>query len=334
MGYAAEKKEAERKWRRWKGILFLVGLVLVLAAAIVAIVIPPATWKYRVGLPDIEERKNDELRIHFIDVGQGDATLIELPDGKIALIDGGDGLEQSDTAIMRLLYALDVDTIDYLFLTHADEDHCGSLDVVLEYMQVKRAYIPLASQTGNEQYAQFRVALAQEEKEYGCNVTHLKNDIDVSGDGYTFTCLYPSKREVEDRLSKSGDFDDESNEYSAVLFLEYKGVSALFTGDLPMEQEEKLKDLSDAGLLGVDLTDTEILKAGHHGSKYSTGETLLALLHAETAVISCGANAYGHPHEEVLERLRAAGVETYRTDEQGNVIVSIQTGGYTVTALG
>ncbi len=332
MGYAAEKKKAEGKWRRFKIILFAVCLCLVLALAIVAIVIPPSSWKYRVSLPDIDERKTGEMRIHFLDVGQGDATIVELPDGKIALIDGGTANEHSEKALMRYLYALKIDTVHYLFLTHADEDHCGGLDTVLKYMQVERAYIPLASATVNTEYGQFYAQLIKEE---GCEISELKNDTQIVGDGYVLACLYPSVYDVETAKASGTTFDENTNDYSAVLWLEYEGVSTLLMGDLPADKESVLIEGSEAGIVRADLMGTDVLHVGHHGSKNATSAVFLSFIQAEVAVISCGENEYGHPSEETLSRLQAAGVATYRTDTQGSIVVRVQTGGsYSVANLG
>ncbi len=329
MGYAAEKREAERKWRRCKLVLFIVTLSLLAFLVGVSVFIPPATWKYRVSLPDVDKRKAGEMRVHFLDVGQGDATLIELPDGKIALIDGGDASAKAECALMRYLYALDIDTIDYLILTHADEDHCGSLDIAIRYMRVKRAYIPLASPSINEQYAQFYAELV---KEKDCVIAYAQNGVDLSGNDYTFAFLYPYRYDVETRLEEGKTFDGATNEYSAVLWLEYNEQSVLFTGDLPTTKEEALLAFSSSNVFDVDLSDTEVLKVGHHGSNHSTGERLLQALNAETAVISCGENEYGHPDEELLFRLQEAGIKAYRTDRQGNIVfcVSKEGEGYTI----
>ncbi|MBQ7924566.1 MAG: MBL fold metallo-hydrolase [Clostridia bacterium] len=320
MGYAAEKKKAERKWRRMKVILAVGCFALALVCALIAVFIPPSSWKYRMRLPNVDERLEGELRIHFIDVGQGDATLIELPDAKVALIDGGNGGQAAEYAIMRYLYALDIETVDYLIVTHADEDHCGALDTVLKYIKVKNAYLPVASATVNTQYAEFYTALM---KEKNCRIAYAKNGLEMNGENYTFTFLYPYGYDVDTALKEGKTFDENSNEYSAVVWLDYNGVSALFTGDLPSTKENLFIDTYASGLSEVDVSDTEILKVGHHGSKYSTSAEFLALLSLETAVISCGESEYGHPDDTVLERLRVANTSVYRTDKQGGVVISV-----------
>ena len=333
MGYAAEKKKAERKWNKLKLILLVCTLSAVFVGAVLSFFLPSWSWKYRVCLPDVDKRADGELRVNFLDVGQGDATLIELPDGKIALIDGGNGDTATEYALMRYLYALRIDTIDYLIVTHADEDHCGGLDVVLKGLTVKNAYIPLSSAHANKEYEEFYEALTKEEN---CQVAYAKNGLKMRGENYEFVFLYPFANEVETAIDGNRNFDEDANAYSAVVWLEYNGVGALFTGDLPARQEERLLQAQTLGLLPVDISNTEIIKTGHHGSNDSTSAELLTAIGVKTAVISCGENAYGHPDERLLQRLQTAGVEIYRTDTQGSIVISVQkdSTGYATRALG
>ena len=126
--------------------------------------------------------------------------------------------------------------------------------------------------------------------------------------------------------------EEDVNERSGIVWLDYKGVSALFTADAPFSVEEKLMQESQVGAfspINVDLTSTEILKVAHHGSKNSTSESFLSYLSkVETAVISCGKdNDYGHPADELLQRLSRYSVDVYRTDTQGHIIVTISADG-------
>ena len=333
MGFAAEKKKADKKWSRLKLAVLFIVIAAVLACALLSVFLPSWSWKYRVSLPKVDKRADGEMRIHFLDVGQGDATIVELPDGKVALIDGGNASKDSEYALMRYLYALEIERIEYLILTHTDEDHCGSLDIVLDCLEVKNAYIPLASEQANTQYTQFYTALKAKER---CSVAYAKNGLRLNGENYSFVFLHPYAYDVESTLSAKGNFDDASNEYSAVLFLEYNGVGTLFMGDLPAEQEKILVQSQAAGILSTDISDTEILKVGHHGSNTSTSIELLSAIGVETAIISCGENTYGHPHEDTLGRLSEKEAQVYRTDTQGSIIVSVKKAEetYSVRALG
>ena len=142
MSYQAEKRKIEEKLKRIKTAVLCVVLVALFFLCVFSAFVPPDTWKYHVGKPSISKRSEGELRIHFLDVGQGDCTLIELPDGKVVLIDGGDGRESTEMSVMRYLNALDIDTIDHLILTHADADHCGSLAKIVEHKKILNAYLP------------------------------------------------------------------------------------------------------------------------------------------------------------------------------------------------
>ena len=331
MSYFTEKLKLESKVKRIKIIFAIIGSILLLALCIFSAFVPARTWKDYVSKPEIEKCADGEMRLHFLDVGQGDAALIELPDGKIMLIDGGDGSELATKSLMRYLNALKIKTIDYLLVTHADSDHCGGLDVVLECKKVRNVYIPKLAEITNQEYAQFAAELV---KEKACNVEYASRNVILSAEGaypYTLCFLYPYYWDAEDETT-------EDNDSSAIVWIDYKGVSALFTGDATSEIENVLMRDDTLGLFeprGVDLTSTEILKVAHHGSKYSTSEDFLEYLHTQTAVISCGnGNIYGHPNEETLQRLQSVNADVYRTDKNGNVVITIhQDGSYTTKCI-
>ena len=327
MGYEAEKRKVERKIKKLKIIAMLVAILVLGLLCLLSAWYPMETWKYYFALPKTGTRQAGEMRVHFLDVGQGDCEIIELPDGKIMLIDGGAD-DESATRIMRYLNALKVDTIDYLLITHADGDHCGGLQKVVRYKEIKQAFLPLADATENEAYA----AVYAEIVEKGCKWEYAARSIDLSASGefsYTLCFLYPYTLQAETATS--------NNESSAVVWLDYLGASVLFTGDAPIETEEKLMRDHRLGLLKekVMLTETELLKVAHHGSADSTSLSFLEYLGVEQAVISCGANnLYGHPTTEVLSALSIQSVETFRTDERGHLVWTVsQTGDYVLKAL-
>lgn len=329
MGYAKEKQSAERKWKRVKIIALAIALFLLAGLVVLASLVPAGSWKYYFALPKAGERADGEMRVHFIDVGQGDSTIVELPDGKIMLIDGGSASTGSTNAVMRYLNALDIRSIDYLVVTHADEDHCGGLDEVVKYKNIKRAYLPTVEPTENTEYAELYAAL----KKQGVDCVASSRNIRLDGAGaypYTLSFLYPYSYQSESL--------DGENEDSAVIWLDYKGVSALFTGDAPFATEEILMrddSLSDAFTArGVSLQSTEILKVAHHGSDSATSRRFVEYLGVKTAVISCGEdNAYGHPAQGVCTALQDR--EIYRTDRDGSVCVTVkEDGAYGVKTLG
>lgn len=150
MGYAAEKEVVEKKIKFWKRVALIVVGVLLIALVIFSCFVNPETWKYYFGMPKLRARADGEMRMHFLNVGEGDCAIIELPDGKVLMVDGGNGSEHTSTTIIRYLNALKIDTIDYLMVTHADSDHCGGLDKVVKYKKVKKAYITYNAPTINQ----------------------------------------------------------------------------------------------------------------------------------------------------------------------------------------
>ena len=132
MNYAEENEIVEKKIKLWKRVALILAVVLLAGACIFSAIVPAETWKYYHNLPKVRARKDGDLRMHFLDVGEGDCSIIEFPDGKVMLVDGGNGAEITATTILRYLNALKIKSIDYVMLTHADSDHCGALDSVLK----------------------------------------------------------------------------------------------------------------------------------------------------------------------------------------------------------
>ena len=131
MGYAKEKAKLESKVKRYKILCVFIVVTVLIGFCIFGFFIPPATWQYYFSLPSIETRQAGELRVHFLSVGQGDSTILEFPDGKVMLVDGGTNEKESVGTIMRYLNALKIKKIDMLVLSHADSDHCGGLKEVV-----------------------------------------------------------------------------------------------------------------------------------------------------------------------------------------------------------
>ena len=333
MGYRAEKLKTENKVKILKHVLLGILLFILLCLCIFSMFFPPSTWKYNVALPKIDKRKDGEMRIHFIDVGQGDSTLIELPDGKHMLIDGGNGSAASTKSLLRYLNALKIDQIDHLVVSHADGDHCGGLKAILSEVKVFNAYLPPSFSSEDVKYAEFYAAL----NKTNCEVIHSSRALANIGssaegieDGYTLSFLSPKTLTVEEVISGEMEVTDD-NVLSAVIWLDYQGVSTLFMGDAPKKIEEDLFRDYDLGLFkkrGVDLASTEILKVSHHGSDSATSLEFLQRLNVKEGIISCGkGNDYGHPHSSVLTRLTSVGANIHRTDEDGHICITVSKDG-------
>lgn len=335
MSYRETKEKLDKKSRKIKYVVLAVLIFVAAGLCIFSAFFPADTWKYYVKLPKVSARAEGELRIHFLSVGQGDCTILELPDGKTMMIDGGDGSEENTAAILRYVNALGIKRLDYLLLTHSDSDHCGGLDSVLKIKGANAVFFPGVPDGVNAEYASFYAALS----ESGAKATVSRRYLQIfSDDGeypYSLTFLWPYR--PENPGSPYGGADDgaytdaELNDTSAVVWLDYFGTSALFCGDASSAVEALL--MRDYGLgffegYGVELDGTEILKVSHHGSRSATSEEFVRFLGVETSVISCGrGNLYGHPAAEVCDVLSAAGAEIYRTDLDGNVTVAISPGG-------
>lgn len=308
--------------------------------------------------PDIPPRQAGELRVHFIDVGQGDAIVAELPDGKSMIVDAGGEVYASRSSLLRYVNALGIKKFDYLILSHPDEDHAGGMDDVLACYGAEKAFIPyIVSFGADSSYADFLDRLSRE----GCD-TEISNTYDAvlseQADAfYYFMILSPFESGVEgsyyDAANQDGATDTDVNNASAVVWLEYAGRSVLLTGDIGEEVEEKL--VSDYEMLGTSLFEREyltswgervtlapalegldFLKVSHHGSASSSSSAFLRLTSPEAAFVSVGAgNSYGHPAQETVGRLNEVGARIYRTDESGSIVLTIRSDGtYNIQTIG
>ena len=236
--------------------------------------------------------------IVFLDVGQGNATLLQTPDGDV-LVDCGP--ESAQETLCRKLKARGVQTLKFLILTHPDEDHIGGADVILEQFSVD-AILYNGGVEESESFARFLAAAAQK----NLPVTALDRDDEAILEDLKITVLHP-----EDRTDPG-----EGNKGSLVLRAEYRGLSVLFTGDAD-ESVEKLLLQGNAARLSA-----MVLQVGHHGAATSSSSEFLQAVSPSVAVISCGAgNRYGHPDGRVLERLRGIGATVYRTDLEGDIVL-------------
>ena len=225
--------------------------------------------------------------IYFIDVGQGDATLVVSNDGHSLLVDGG----RSKTRIRDRLSALGIQDIDAIAATHPDADHIAGLTEVLAMYKVENVYLN-GGQSSTATHADFLDAVEQE----GAIVSTLQMNDTFNLGAMVIKVLHP--------YQLTGD----SNVDSLVLQLGCGDVQVLLTGDSEIESEQSM--LSENVLQDIDL-----LKVGHHGSRSSTSQAFLDVIQPEVGVISAGFDSqYGHPHVEVVNRLNAEGVQIFETD--------------------
>ena len=278
--------------------------VAVFAILLAAVILLCGWYMYgRRALPD------GAIRLYFVDVGQGDASLIVTPEGAV-LIDAG--LSGSEETLYHTLRRTG-QTLAYLVITHPHDDHMGGASYILERMDVENIILP-ADTSDIAEYGKFLAAVEAE----GAAVLYAAADLTFALGGAEFTCLAP--------FTDTGDL----NENSAILRMEYGNFSALFTGDAGALSESL--QLEKYGGERGGMLDADILKVGHHGSDGSSTAEYLAAVTPKYAVISCGENnSYGHPDPDLLDRLADAGAEILRTDEEGTVIVTVEEDVITVT---
>ncbi|MBO5870463.1 MAG: MBL fold metallo-hydrolase [Clostridia bacterium] len=238
----------------------------------------------------------NEMRVHVIDVWQGDSIFIELPNGKCMLIDAAE--RDYSGRVISLIDCLGYKKIDYLVATHPHSDHIGGMQRVVQSFKIGKVYMPKVT-TDTASFINFLDALDKQ----GVSVTVAKAGVKFDiGDFLSAEFVAPVT------------IVDDLNNCSAVLKLKYDEKVFLFTGDAEIIEEETIT----ANI------DCDVLKVGHHGSYTSSGNTFLKKCTPDIAIISCGkGNDYGHPHDAALNRLDKAGVDKiYRTDVSGTVTVS------------
>ncbi|HWS53893.1 MAG TPA: ComEC/Rec2 family competence protein [Pyrinomonadaceae bacterium] len=272
-------------------------------------------WRYVVA-PYLEQQRRvapppasgEEVKVVVLDVGQGDSILILTPGGKTALVDAG---EPGDgKRILEAMKRHGADHIDLLVATHAHADHIGAADEVIKAAPVGEVlYSGVPNTTKN--YEDFLKAVDDK----GLKLTRAEpGQVYELGGGARLLVLAPSEPFFKREDLRSG--GNEPNANSVVARFEYGEFSMLLTGDAEAQTEDRL-------IRGGAHLAADVLKVGHHGSKYATSEEFLRRGEFKTAVISAGeANRYGHPSQDVLNRLRAAQVRVYRTDFQGEIVIT------------
>ena len=233
---------------------------------------------------------DDELKVYFFDVGQADSIFV-MSSGECMLIDAGNNADGK--LIVKQLENMNIDTIDYVVGTHPHEDHIGGLDDVINNFKIKNVLMPKKTTT-TKTYEDVLKAIQN---------ANLKIKTPRVGDIFY---VGMAKCEV---MGIENDAEN-LNENSIIIELTYGDRKFLFTGDAEVANE-KLRSWDDI----------DVLKVAHHGSRTSSSEEFLEQVKPEYAIISCGRdNDYGHPHQEVMDRLKE--VKIYRTDEEGTILVT------------
>ena len=290
------------------------GNILVLLSLIQLLLFGLLVWH-----PHSAQSARGELRLDFLDVGQGDSALLTMPDGATLLIDGG-GKPQfltdpsasrrrgiGETVVCEYLWYRGLDSIDYVLATHADADHIDGLNDVVKNFKVRAALVGRAppsdlaftgfAQTIRNRGTPLQIVNAGDVLKFG------QVQIDV---------LWPP-RATEDAPSRNND--------SVVLRVRYGERTFLLTGDIERPTEE---------LLRLDQMRSDVVKVPHHGSRSSSTDAFVAAVQPSVAIISVGRTSmFGHPHVEVVERWRAAGAQVLTTGDSG--LITVTTDGQTLS---
>lgn len=342
-------------------IISIVAIVLVIAIATAVVYFAfPDTWDKIVSMivKDNQHsglaRGDGELLVHMLDVGQGDCIYIQLPDGKDMVIDcanyNDDGEYEKKTFDYLDKYIED-DTVEYLMLTHCDSDHVYFMDELLEHYQVEKLFMPnvlaapgttskdkkaLQDQidaldtsrftdkdtVGTITYAEFFIAaLTEPDCEIVLNVDPDANTNSIIIEETTYRLVFycPTQEYYDDYGLNTA---ERKNAISPIGILEYNNRKIMLTGD-SNEINEPLV-MARTGKI-----DCDVLKVGHHGSETSTSNAFLDEYTFEYAIISCNSygNKFNHPRQATLDRLKSHNIEVYRTDNNGNIVVSVDKDG-------
>jgi competence protein ComEC len=256
--------------------------------------------------------------IAVLDVDQGQAVAVISPGGQAALIDAGRSQARVEDELAPYLRSLGVNSLEYLILSHPDQDHVGGMPAVLELFDVATWVDPGIPTTNQTYGASVEMVLDQDIDAVRARQGEVLN----LGDAVRIELLWPQ----DDFIRSDGEPD--SNENSAVVRITFAGVSILVPGDLETRGEAALVEQ-----LAEDL-QSDVLIVGHHGSNSSSGAAFLDAVDPEVAIISAGENnPYGHPHDEVLQRLRFRGIEIYRTDLDGTINIVISNGDFAIETV-
>lgn len=274
----------------------------------------------------------NELICYYVDVGQADCTIIKLPDDKIMIIDAGNIDTESESKFVnafKKIFSSRSLIVDYLILTHSDNDHCGSMSYIFSMCEVKNFYRPALFLEDLEYYdkniynnynvvdANDNLAYVQTIKsalnEDNLNIVINKAGIEIIGNEYSFEFLSPS----ENSYTKV-------NNYSPVILLNYKNRKFMFTGDILESGEREI-------LKNYHKTKIDFLKVAHHGSKTSSCDDFIKNFTPNYAIISCGEkNNYGLPNSSTINTLLLNGIKKENiliTRDVGSIIISVNSKG-------
>lgn len=286
-----------------KKLLYLIVILVVSVASVVFGL--DNSDKFFDGEPFVDtqvyETQIKQMEVHYIDVGQGDCSLI-ICDGKSMLIDAGENGHETD--VLSYLRLHNIDKLDYIIASHQHTDHIGGLPEVLDEIGADNIIMPRLTKDQTPTNSTY-TAFLKSVKNSGAKVIASEVGASYTLGSAEFEILGPVTDDAED-----------INNMSVMVKLTYGENTFLFTGDAEKEEEREVL------ATGANL-DCDVLKAGHHGSGTSSCTDFLDAVSPEICVIQVGAdNDYGHPHENIVERISKYTEEIYRTDLCGDIVVT------------
>ena len=277
----------------------IISLILLLIVYIYGVYISPSTNDTKKENSSTKERQtevinetSDNLRVTILDVGQADSILIE-ESNEYMLIDAGNN--EDGPKLVNYFNSLGIEKFEYVIGTHAHEDHIGGMDDIIKNFSIGTFYMPEVITTTKT----FEDVLdALEEKQVAFNSPEIDNSYTFADS--TIETLYVN--------NNSNDLNDSS----IVIRLKHGTNTFLFTGDASTKVEKEILEKN---------IQSDVLKVGHHGSRYSTSKAFLDKVNPTYAVVSVGKNnTYKHPHDEIIKRLENKNIKIYRTDESGSIV--------------
>lgn len=245
---------------------------------------------------------NDAFSVHFIDVGQGDCTLIKTNKGNMLIDAGENGMEST---VINYLEKYGIETITYLVATHPHSDHIGGMQEVINRFDIENVIMPRLSSV-NTPTTQTYENMLSAIKDSGAKVIAAKPSSEYKFGDVSFKILSPFTQ------------DENLNNMSVSLKLTYGEHSFMFTGDAESEVEKQILNK------GYDIK-ADVYKAAHHASTTSNTKKFVQAIDPDYAVISCGAgNSYGHPHDEIIELFDQLAISHYTTMDYGSIVFTVE----------
>lgn len=293
------EEDKKTKFRKHQKFIYIIAVVVSVIAAV---------FGFSDELPvlfseifPVYEQTDSAFEVHYIDVGQGDCSLI-VCDGQSMLIDAGENGHEID--VLNYLRMKNIGKLDYIIASHQHSDHIGGLPEVLDEFGAVNIIMPRLTKEQTPTNSTY-TAFLKSVQNSGAKVIASKVGATYTLGSATFEILGPITNDAED-----------INNMSVVIKMTYGENTFLFTGDAEKEEEREIIGT------GADL-DCDVLKVGHHGSGTSSGVDFLDAVSPEICVIQVGAdNDYGHPHENIVERLMKYADDVYRTDLCGDIIIT------------